>query len=48
MIVVIKTSAGNLIEVQTLKGKSEFYLCNKNYILEVDDDKKSIFVKPND
>ena len=40
--------AGNLIEVQTLKGKSEFYLCNKNYILEVDDDKKSIFVKPND
>ena len=40
--------AGDLIEVQTLKGKSEFYLCNKNYILEVDDDKKSIFVKPND
>ncbi len=39
--------AGDLIEVETIKGKREFYLCNKNYIVNIDKNKRSIMLKIN-
>ena len=40
--------AGDLLEIKTIRGKTEFYLCNKTYILNIDKDNKKITIKPND